>query len=320
MKIVVLESLGVAKGDVELLIQSHLGQAHEVAIYDRVDDVEVLKDRVKDAEVLIIANMPLKGEVIRAAANLKMISVAFTGVDHVDLEVCRERDILVCNAAGYSTPAVAELTFGLILALLRNIVSLDKITREGKTKDGYSQSELRGKTLGIIGLGAIGIEVAKIGQAFGCKVIGYNRSEKPFLKDMGISQMSLDEVLSQSDVVSLHIPLNKETKGFIGKEKIELMKETSILINTARGPLVDNEALAKALREGKIAGAGIDVFDMEPPLPLDYPLLHSPNTVVAPHIGFASKEAMVRRAEIVVTNIEKWVGGNPQNVIWQYLH
>lgn len=315
MKIVVLESLGVAESDVKLLIQNHLGQANEVIFYSRVDDAEVLKERVREAEVLIIANMPLKGEVIRAAGKLKMISVAFTGVDHVDLEACRERDVLVCNAAGYSTPAVAELTFGLILSLLRNIVPLDKVTREGKTKEGYSQSELRGKTLGIIGVGAIGIEVAKIAQVFGCNVIAYNRSQKPFLKDMGISQLSLDEVLSQSDIVSIHIPLNQETKGLISKEKIELMKKNSILINTARGPIVDNKALAEALKEGKIVGAGIDVFDMEPPLPLDYPLLHSPNTIVAPHIGFASKEAMVRRAEIVVTNIKKWIDGNPQNVI-----
>ena len=315
MKIVVLEPLGIPESEIISLGREYLGEGYEIIAYNKVDDVEIQKERVRDADVLVIANMPLKGEVIRAANNLKMISVAFTGIDHVDLDACKERSILVCNSAGYSTPAVAELTFGLILSSLRNIVPLDKGTREGKTKDGYSQSELKGKTLGIIGAGAIGMEVARIGRAFGCNVIAYNRSVKPALKEMGIEQVSLDEVLSKGDIVSIHIPLNEETKGMISKDKIELMKKEAILINTARGPIVDNKALAEALDEGKIAGAAIDVFDMEPPLPLDYPLLHAPNTIVVPHIGFASKEAMVRRAKIVIDNISKWIQGTPQNVM-----
>ncbi|WP_315114332.1 2-hydroxyacid dehydrogenase [uncultured Clostridium sp.] len=316
MKIVILEPLGLPEKEVVSTFRNILGEGHELIIHnDRVDDIEKLKERAAGADVLVIANMPLKGEVIRSVDNLKLISVAFTGVDHVDLEACKERNILVCNSAGYSTSSVAELAFGLILSLLRNIVPLDEKTREGKTKDGYSQRDLCGKTLGIVGAGAIGLEVARIGKAFGCNVIAYNRSAKSSLKELDIKQTTLDEVLSQSDVVSIHVPLNENTKGLISKEKISLMKESSILINTARGPIIDNEALAEALREGRIAGAGIDVFDMEPPLPLDYSLLHAPNAVVAPHVGFATKEAMIRRAKIVFENILKWLEGNPQNIM-----
>ncbi|MEW9093601.1 MAG: 2-hydroxyacid dehydrogenase [Clostridiaceae bacterium] len=316
MKIVVLEPLGLAEEEIVSAFRNILGEAHELVIHnDRVDDIEKLKERAAGADVLVIANMPLKGEVIRSVENLKLISVAFTGVDHVDLEACKERNILVCNSAGYSTSSVAELTFGLILSLLRNIVPLDGKTREGKTKDGYSQRDLCGKTLGIVGAGSIGLEVARIGKAFGCNVIAYNRSVKDNLKEMDIKQTTLEKVLSESDIVSIHVPLNENTKGLINKEKIALMKESAILINTARGPIIDNEALAKALMEGKIAGAGIDVFDMEPPLPLDYPLLHTPDTVVAPHVGFATKEAMIRRAKIVFENILKWIEGSPQNIM-----
>src|SRR5699024_140181 len=263
---------------------------------DKTEDIEVLKDRVKDAEILVIANMPLKGEVISAAENLKMISVAFTGVDHVDLDVCKEEDIKVSNAAGYSTSSVAELAYGLIISLLRNIVPLDEVTRLGQTAAGYSQFDLSGKNLGVIGTGAIGSKVAEIGLAFGCNVFAYNRSEKDELKKLGVKYLTLDELLKESDIVTIHLPNTKETEGLINKTKIRLMKPTALLINTARGPIVDNNALAQALKDGKIAGAGVDVFDMEPPLPKDYPLLNAPNIVVTPHIGFATKEAMIRRA------------------------
>lgn len=316
MKIVVLEPLGLSEENVREIAKEFLKEGHELIVHNnKTQDIEVLKQRVKEAEVLVLANMPLKREVIAAASNLKMISVAFTGVDHIDLDICREKNITVCNAAGYSTSSVAELTYGLIFSVLRNIVPLDKATREGNTKEGYSQNDLCGKTLGVIGTGAIGSKVAQIGKAFGCEVLAYNRSEKEELKAMGIKYVSLEEVLEKSDVVSIHTPLNESTKELISKEKLSLMKEKAILINTARGPIVDNEALATALKEGKIAGAGIDVFDMEPPLPLDYPLLKAPNAVVVPHIAFATKEAMIRRANITFKNIDCWTKGKPQNLI-----
>lgn len=316
MKIVILESLGLPEEEVRSIAKPITDKGHELVIYeDKTDDIEVLKDRVKEAEILVIANMPLKGEVISAAKNLKMISVAFTGVDHVDLDICKEKGIKVSNAAGYSTSSVAELAYGLMISLLRNIVPLDKETRQGKTMADYSQFDLSGKNLGVIGTGAIGSKVAEIGLAFGCNVLAYNRSEKDTLKKLGVKYLPLDELLKESDIVTIHLPNTEETNGLISEEKINLMKTTALLINTARGPIVDNNALAKALKEGKIAGAGIDVFDMEPPLPKDYPLLKVPNTVLTPHIGFATKEAMVRRAYITFENIIKWEEGKQQNII-----
>lgn len=316
MKIVVIEPLGISEEEIRNIAKPITDKGHELIIYnDKITDTDILKKRVKDAEILVLANMPLNGEVIASDEKLKMISVAFTGVDHVDLNVCKDKNIMVCNAAGYSTSSVAELTFGLIFSVLRNIVPLDKLVREGKTKDGYSQTDLDGKTLGVIGTGAIGSKVAEIALAFGCRVIAWSRSEKKELKDKGIKYVSLDELLKQSDIVTIHTPLNDYTKGLISEEKIKLMKKNAILINTARGPIVDNTALAKALKEGKISGAGIDVFDMEPPIPSDYPLLSIRNAVLVPHIGFATKEAMIRRANITFENINKWLEGKPQNVI-----
>jgi D-3-phosphoglycerate dehydrogenase len=316
MRIVILEPLGVSEEEIRNIAKPITDRGHELVVYNnRIEDTEVVKNRAKGADILMLANMPLKGEVIASEEAIKMISVAFTGVDHVDLKTCKEKKITVCNAAGYSTPSVAELTFGLLISVLRNLVPLDKVTREGKTKAGYSQSDLAGKTFGVIGTGAIGARVASIAKAFGCEVIAYNRSEKEALKSLGIKYVSLEELLKTSDIVSLHTPLNENTKGLIGREQLKLMKSSAIIINTARGPIIDNKALAEALKEGTIAGAGIDVFDMEPPLPMDYPLLSAPNTVVLPHIGFATKEAMARRANIVFKNIELWLEDRPQNLV-----
>src|SRR3712207_5710066 len=243
-----------------------------------------------------------------------MVSVAFTGIDHVDTKACIDKNIRICNAAGYSTSSVAELTYGLIFSVFRNIVPLDKATRKGGTRLGFSQSELLGKTIGIVGTGAIGIKVGEIAKAFGCKILAYSRTQKQQAIDLGFEYVSLDELLSNSDIVSLHVPLNNETRGMISREKIKLMKSSSILINTARGPIIDNVALAEALKQGKIAGAGIDVFEVEPPIENSHPLFNISNVVVTPHIAFATKEAMYRRAKITFDNIEKWIEGNPQNI------
>lgn len=316
MKIVVLESLGLSEEAVRKIAKPIIDKGNELVIYnDKIDDVAVLKKRAGGADVLVIANMPLKGEVIEANHDLKMLSVAFTGVDHVDMNACRNMNILVSNAAGYSTSSVAELTFGLIFALLRNIVPLDNATREGKTKDGFSQYDLYGKTFGVIGTGAIGTRVAEIAKVFGCDVLAYSRTEKEEVKKLGVKYVSLDDLMKESDVISIHVPSNDSTKKMINKEKISLMKKNAILINAARGAIVDNNALAEALTEGKIAGAGVDVFDMEPPIPEDYPLLNAPNTVLTPHIGFATREAMIRRAHITFDNIDKWMEGKPQNIV-----
>ena len=316
MKITILEPLAVEEEKLRKMAEYITKEGHELDIYNsKGKNDEELIERVKDTEILIIANSPLSEDVIRSAKKLKMIAVAFTGVDHVDLDACRERDIIVSNAAGYSTSSVAELAFGMMISIYRNLVPLDEVTRKGGTKDGYRQIDLYEKTLGIVGTGAIGSHVANIGLAFGCKVIAYNRSVNKDLQDKGVEFVSLEELLKISDIVTIHLPLNDSTKGLIGEKEIALMKEDSILINTARGPIVDNKALAKALKNKDILGAGIDVFDIEPPLNLDEELLDTDNTVLAPHIGFATEEAMVRRAEITFDNVDSFIKGSPKNLI-----
>ena len=315
MKIVILESLGISDEELAKVTKPLVDSGHEIVSYEDKVDEETLKTRVKDADILVIANMPLSGDVIEAAENLKYISVAFTGYDHVDLEKCKEKGIKVSNAGGYSTNSVAELAFGLMIGLLRNMVVLDGVLREGGTRQGYGQFDLKGKTLGVLGTGEIGSAVAELGLAFGCKVIAYSRTEKQELIDKNVEYMSLEEVLKASDIVTIHMPLTDKTKGMINKERLELMKPTSLLINTGIGPIVDNDALAKALEDGVIAGAGLDRVDMEPPIPADYPLLDAPNTIIVPHIGFATVEALIRRAEITFNNIIKWEKGEQENIV-----
>ena len=172
--------------------------------------------------------------------------------------------------------------------------------------------ELSGKKFGIIGTGAIGLKTAEIAKAFGCEVYAYSRTEKHI---DGIKYITLCDLMRTCDIISVHVPLNDSTKDLVSSMLIDEMKNDAILINTARGPIIDNAALAKALKDGKIAGAGIDVFDTEPPLAPDYPLLDAPNTVLMPHIGFSTKEALYKRAVITINNITSWKSGEPQNVV-----
>lgn len=315
MKIVMLQSLGISAAKLESLQKPFQDRGHEFVAYDAPADDETLKERVKDADAIIIANMPLSGEVIAAAENLKFISVAFTGFDHIDLEQCKKQGVKVSNAGGYSTRSVAEISFGLIISVLRSMVPLEAIARQGGTKDGYRQTDLYGKTLGVLGTGAIGGAVAELGLAFGCEVVAYNRSEKPELVEKGVKYLTLESVLEASDIVSIHVPLTEKTKHLINAERLQLMKPSSILINTAVGPIVDSDALAKALHDGVIAGAGIDRPDVEPPIPADYPLLDTPNTVIMPHIGYATDEALDKRADITFNNIQQWEQDAQENIV-----
>ncbi|ART80977.1 NAD(P)-dependent oxidoreductase [Oceanisphaera avium] len=316
MKIVILESLGISDKEFNIISAPLVEGGHELVAYnDGKLDNETIKERIKDAEVIVLANTPLSGEVIEAAEKLKYISIAFTGYNHIDLEKCQEKGIKVSNAAGYSTHSVAELTFGLIIALLRNIVPLDEVLRTGGTKSGYRQIDLHGKTLGVVGTGDIGSAVANLGLAYGCQVIAYNRSVNTELIEKGVVYKSLDEVLKESDIVTLHVPLTDATQQLIDKDKLALMKDSALLINTAVGPIVDNNALAQALHNNVIAGAGLDRVEMEPPVPADHPILGAPNTVLVPHIGFATEEAMVRRAKITFNNIVNWEKGAQENTV-----
>ena len=316
MKIVVMEPLGVALEKINALAAALQAAGHEFVYYtSKETQQDKLLARVQDADIIMLANQPLSAEIINACPKLKMLSVAFTGVDHVALDACRARNILVCNAAGYSTNAVAELTFGLAISVIRNIVPCDARCRKAGTKDGLVGFELFGKTFGVVGTGAIGARVAKIAAAFGCKVLAYSRTAKQELVDAGVQYVSLDELLAQSDFVSLHVPLTDATRGLINADAIAKMKQSAVLLNTARGPVVDSVALAEALNAGKLAGAGIDVFEGEPPIAKDHPLCSAKNTVLTPHVAFASREALETRADIVFANIEKWLAGAPQNIV-----
>lgn len=314
MKIVLLESLGVSEETLAACAKPLTDAGHTFVAYPKDTDPQVQIERAKDADILMIANMPLSGEVIRACKNLKFIDVAFTGVDHVDLDAAKEMGVKVSNAAGYSTQAVAEIALCMMLSLLRNIPQVEQRCRQGQTKDGLVGCELRGKTVGIVGAGAIGCRTAELCHAFGCKVLGYKRhvtGKEPSF----IEFVSLDELLQQSDIVSLHCPINEESKHLINAQSIDKMKQGAYLINTARGPVVDSQALADALNSGYLSGAGIDVFEKEPPLSTDHPLLHSKNTIVTPHVAFASAESMIARAQIVFDNIQSYLDGNQKNII-----
>lgn len=308
MKIVVIEPLGVEEKRFMEIARAAVGDEHEIICYDtRTTDAEELGKRGKDADIIAIGNLPFPREVLERCENLKMLAVAFTGLDHVDLKYCGERGIKVQNCAGYATTAVAELTFGLIISLYRNMVACDTATRKQGTKDGLIGFELEGKTLGVVGTGAIGTRVIGIAKAFGMDVIAYNRT---LGKVEGVKYAGLEEVLAQSDIVSLHVPLTDETRGMIGARELSMMKPTAVLINTARGPVVETQALADALKDGTIAGAAIDVFDSEPPVAADDPLITAPGTVLTPHVAFATKESMIKRAIIEFDNIAKFIAQN----------
>ena len=312
MKIVLLESLSVSKECMKKYTDILEQEGHSFQCYERNDDPEVQIQEIGDADIVMIANMPLSGKVISACPNLKFIDVAFTGVDHVDLQAAKEKGIAVSNASGYSNESVAELVLGMMLSLLRNVPQVEERCRKGMTKDGLVGRELKGKTVGVVGTGAIGTRVANIAQAFGCEVYAYSRTVKDLT---GVQYVDLEELLSTCDIISLHVPLNASTKGLISEKEIALMKPNAVLINTSRGPVVDSKALADALNEGKIAGAAVDVFENEPPVAKDHPLLHAKNLIATPHVAFATKEALVKRAIIDFDNVKYWMEGNPVNVM-----
>lgn len=282
MKIVLLEGLGVS-------------------------DPVIQAERSRNADVIMLANMPLALSVLEEAKSLKFIDVAFTGVNHIPMAEAKKRGIAVSNASGYATQAVAELCIRFMIQLLRNVNKTEERCRNGGTKEGLVGRLLWGKTVGIVGAGAIGKRVAALCKAFGCTVLAYNKST---VSDPAIDeQVSLEVLLNRADIVSLHCPLTADTKGMIGREQLALLKKSALLINTARGGVLDAVTLAEALENGSIAGAACDVFETEPPLTADHPLLHCPNTIVTPHIAFASVESMEQRADIVFNNLYAWLDG-----------
>lgn len=313
MQIVLLESLGCSKELVEENAKKLRSMGHDFTVYEKTSDLDTLKNEVKDADVIMLANMPLPAEVLASAPKAKFIDVAFTGVDHIPMADAKKRHIAVSNASGYANDAVAELCISFMIQLLRQLNKAQERVRNGGTKAGLSAHLVKGKTVGLIGAGAIGKTLAAICKTLGAKVIVHNRSQ---VSDPNIDEnVSLDDLLKNADIISLHCPLTDQTKGMIGKNELAKMKKSAILINTARGQVVDNAALAEALNNDIIAGAAIDVFDMEPPLPADYPLLHSKNTIATPHLAFYSSESLEERARIAFNNLYAWLEGNQINKI-----
>lgn len=313
-KIVIMESLGISAEELAARKAPFEAQGHVFVDYPKTTDPAKLIEEAKDADAMILANMPMPADVLRKCDKLKFIDVAFTGVDHVGLDAAKEKNIAVSNASGYSNEAVSELVIGTTLSLARNLRSVEDRCREGKDKTGLVGWEIKGKTVGIIGLGKIGTRTAELFHAFGATVLAQSRTRHDGIAEY-IEQVTQEELLRRSDIVVLHCPLNDSTRGMIDAEKLAMMKPTALLVNVARGPVVVEKDLAAALESGVIAGAAIDVFDKEPPLDTASPILHAPNCLVTPHVAFATQQSMSLRAEIVFDNLAKWMEGHQINTI-----
>lgn len=277
-------------------------------------------DRLAGAAIAITNKVPLRQSVLLQLPQLKLVAVAATGFDCVDAAYARTRGITVTNVPGYAQYSVPEHVFMLILALRRNLIPYDHAVQQGRWSASpffslldYPLADLRGSTLGIIGYGAIAKEVETIARAFGMRIL---ISERKGAGSARPERHTFEEVLRRSDVISLHAPLTVETRGLIGAAELKLMKPGAILINTARGALIDEAALGSALRAGTIGGAGLDVLAQEPPR-LDHPLLEHtvPNLIVTPHIAWASRQAVDRMTGELISTLEAFVDGKPKNVV-----
>ncbi len=312
MKIVLLENLGVSDAFLEQHKKKLETLGHQFLAYEKTADLERLKERCHDADVLMLANMSLSKEVVCQANKLKMVDIAFTGVDHIPLTALHERKIVVCNTAGYATKAVAELTISLMIQLLRNIKEVEESFRNGKVNNEVIGHLLYGKTVGIVGAGMIGKQVAFLCKCFGCHVICTNPS--PVQCEFIDQQVDFNTLLECSDIVTLHCPLTEKTRTMMNHETFRKMKKSSIFINTARGQIVDEIALKEVLDEHIIAGAASDVFQVEP-LSKDNPLFSCSHFIMTPHIGYITKESLEERANMVFENLYAWLDGKPMRVI-----
>lgn len=314
MKLVVLDGYTLNPGD---LSWDHLKQLADVEIHDRLP-VDQIAARAKDADLILTNKVAISADTIAKLPKLKFIGVTATGYNIVDVAAAKARGITVCNVPAYSTASVAQLTFALLLELTHHVGLHAQTVRDGKwTRSAdfcYWERplvELAGLTLGLVGLGAVGKAVANIAKAFGMHVIGYSRSGPG---NSGVEGVSLDDVFRRSDVISLHCPLTPQTQHLINVDRLAVVKPTAFLINTGRGALIDEPALAAALHAGKLAGAGLDVLSTEPPQ-ADNPLLKAPRCYITPHIAWASLAARSRLMGTAVENVRAFLSGNPLNVV-----
>ncbi len=317
MHIVVLDGYALNPGD---LSWKGLEQLGDVTVYDRTP-ADQIYERAKEAEALLTNKTPLSAEMLSRLPRLRYVGVLATGYNVVDVKAAREMGVAVTNVPAYSTPSVVQMTFSLLFALCTRVQEHSQAVREGKwcrCKDfcfwDYPLVEVSCKTLGIIGFGSIGRQVAEVALALGMQVVAYSRTVKTDFFHPRFSWVSLDELFAVSDVVSLHCPLFPETKEIINKANLSKMKPTAFLLNTARGGLVAEQDLADALHNGIIAGAGLDVLTEEPANP-NNPLLTAQNCVITPHIAWATAEARARLMEIAVSNLASFIEGKPVNVV-----
>ena len=316
MKIVILDGYTENPGDLSWGGFEALGS---VTVYDRTPADQILA-RAKGAEIVLTNKTPLSAQTLAALApELQYIGVLATGYNVVDIAAARAQGIPVCNIPTYGTTAVAQFVMALLLELCHHVGDHSRSVKAGdwsRCPDFcYWNSpliELAGKTFGVIGYGRIGRATARLAAAFGMEILAYDAHATGM--DEVARLVSLDELLERSDVISLHCPLFESNRGMINRASIARMKDGVLLINTSRGPLIDEAALAEALHTGKVAGAGLDVLETEPARP-DNPLLTEPNCLITPHIAWAPKESRQRLMDIAVENLQAWLKGNPQNVV-----
>ena len=303
-QILIIDNLGITQLDFEKIAKKS-GLNFEIIQGENNASSE-------EVEIIITVNKEVNAELLDKFPNVKMVAVAFTGFDSVDLDVCRQKNIAVYNVPAYATNSVVELTLGLIISLLREIPRANELIRNQgwEMKPGL---ELSGRKVGIVGTGKIGIAVAKVFKVLGCELIGWSRTENEEFKSLGGKYIADKQTFfASADIVSVHLPLNQHTRGIIGKDEFDAMKKTSFLINTARGPIVDEKALIEALQNKEIAGAGLDVFAHEP-IHDDNKLLEMENVVLTPHVAYKTQEAISQRALVTAQNILNFLNEDDTN-------
>lgn len=317
MKIVILDGSALNPGD---LSYDCIRQFGEMILYQRTDSEEEAIQRIADSEIVVVNKVPLTENVLSACPNIKLICVQATGYNVVDCEACAKRGIPVTNVPSYGTAAVAQFTIALILELCHQIGLHNQSVHRGDWVKSSTfcywltpQTELAGKTIGIVGFGRIGRAVGQLAKAFGMQVLAYSRSETGAGGEIG-EYVDLDTLLRRSDIVSLHCPLFPATEKIINADTLSKMKDGAMLINTSRGGLVDEAALAQALNSGKLRGAAVDVVSQEP-MQADNPLLNCEKCIITPHIAWAPVESRKRLLDCVVENIRCFLAGTPQNVV-----
>ncbi len=316
MKMVILDGYTLNPGDLSFEALKELGG---LTYYDRTPS-QLTADRIGDAEIVFTNKTLIDASIMDACPNIKYIGLFSTGYNVIDIKHAAEKGIVVTNIPDYSTDAVAQHTFALILTLTNQAAAHNARVQAGEwtsSKDFcfYGKlTELSGKTLGVVGFGRIGQRVARIANAFGMRVLAHTRTPRPIPAGLDAELVDFDTLLAQSDIISLHCPLFEETRGLMNAETFKRMKSGALLINTARGPIVNQADLARALEKGVIAGAGLDVIDVEP-MTVDNPLLGVKNCIITPHIAWAALETRQRLLDTVVGNLKAYLAGEPINTV-----